>query len=77
MEGKQDSFSPMEEPRSRIIRDESYSHVIPLTPHTYGVSPDWVDEVRCTVTSNSHNGKIMLSSASEQRMSRRGKELTP
>jgi hypothetical protein len=71
MEHKQRSYSPMEEPWPRIIRNESYGHVIPSSTHTYCVSPDWVDEVRCTVTRNSYNGKIVLSSALELTISRR------
>ena len=60
IECSKDMCSPMQEPRSRIVRNKTYSHHITYFSHTYGVSPDWVDEVRCTVSSNSYNSKIML-----------------
>jgi hypothetical protein len=61
----------MEEPWPRIIRDETYGYVIPSSTHIYCVPPDWVDEVRCTITRNSYNSKIVLSNALEWGISRR------
>jgi hypothetical protein len=64
MEHDKDTCSPMEEPRPRIVRDKTYSHGISYFPHTYSVSPDWVDEVRCALTRSPYDGKIVLRSAS-------------
>ena len=70
--------SPVKEPWSSIVRDKTYRHVIPCSSHTYRVSPDWVNEVRCRMPRNSNNGEIVLSSLLEGRMTRKTTErLTP
>lgn len=64
----------MEEPWSSIIRDETESNIIPYRrSHTYGVSPDWVNEVRCTIACNSDNGKFVLSAVLEWRTTQKTK----
>jgi len=68
-------YAPMEEPWPRIIRDKTYSHIIPLRSHSYGVSPNWVDKVRCAITRNPHNSEIVLSRTLERRMQPKAKGL--
>jgi hypothetical protein len=68
---QRDICSPMDKPRSRIVRDETYCNVIPCRSHTYGVSPDWVDEVWCVVACNSNDSKFVLSAALERGMTQK------
>lgn len=63
----------MEEPWSSVVRDEPESNVIPWSSHAYGVSPDWVNEVRCAVACNSNNGKFVLLAALERRTTQKTK----
>jgi hypothetical protein len=63
----------MEEPWSSVVRDETESNIIPWRSHTYGVSPDWVNEVWCTVACNSNNCKFVLSTTLEWRMTQKTK----